>query len=382
MAIPANDALSCSSGGRIAAGRHFVSAFWRNLARGFTEITPSGVKPYHGLLAYSGMGVDQVSGKIYFDGGGHNDYSGEDPWEFDYENRLPMVQHYAPWVYQGMPLEDARALRDNINWPGALMSGGLPVRPISRHTYKSVHWVDSLKQLLVGGGSTFGGNGDYLWYHEDTGAGAWWNAPNDYWGYSPTPKIWTYRGSKLKTPSYDIQGSQHIYCREIDRIFALAQNGNNQLKVVEHHPQNNTWIPRINRADPFYTDVVGCYDSTRNKLILLCVNNYLGTAPYVLEYDVTTDTYTELVTTGPMPTGWYSGSGMVYSPVTHTCLFLQPGTGLIQKLNLNTLVWSSEAHGLPNLNQVEGRWVFDTWRNVALLAYVDSLDVRVFAYKE
>ncbi|MBS1248183.1 MAG: Kelch repeat protein, partial [Proteobacteria bacterium] len=319
MGLPVAESYTLASGGIAAAGRYYVSPFYRDMAPGWTDITPAGTAPYHGILAYSGMAVDQVRGKIHIAGcGGHNDYSGEDAWEFDYENRTPWAQHYTPWIYQGIPLADARALIDNTNWPGALMEGGAPVRPISRHTYKTVHWIESIQEVSVGGGSTFGGNGDYLWYHEDTGAGAWWNAPADYWGYNPFAKVWNYKGSKLKTPAYDVQGSQHIYAREIDRVFSLVQNGNNQLKVIVWNPQTNTWSMQANRADPYFTDVVGCYDSTRNKLILLCVNNYAGTAPYVLEYDIATDTYTVLETTGTMPTGWYSGSGMVYSPKTRS----------------------------------------------------------------
>ena len=114
MATP-NSVTYTAAASPVVGGRFLVSEFWRNLAPGWTEITTSGTAPGNGIYAYSGMALDTLRGKLYFHGGGHNDYAGNDTWELDLETRA-FAQHYLSDVsQQNPPLATARALVDNTN---------------------------------------------------------------------------------------------------------------------------------------------------------------------------------------------------------------------------------------------------------------------------
>ena len=383
MAYPVADSYGCASGGQIAAGIHRMSEFWRNITPGWTELVMSGAKPPHGMLAYSGMALDSDNGKLYIFGGGHQDGAGEDVWDIDLEQRTSWNQHYTPWIGNNIALEIAQSYVDNDNYPGALMVGGVPTRPIARHTYKSVHWVYSLGKMVAGGGSLYSGTGsDYLWF--DGTNGAWWGVPDDYWQYSPGPKTWEYMGSRRTDAAYVVTGSQHLYSRQHDRIFAPSVNGNNSLNMTEWNPQTNEWtlLPGF-VAGSSVTDSIFALDSDRGKIIVLTINNYAHTPAQMFEYDIAGNSWEEISFSGASPTVFDTGSGMIYSPVSKKMYLLLNGAQTLRIFDVATHVWSEVAHPIGDLMQVEGRWVFDARRQIALLVYSSALyGVRVFAFKE
>lgn len=384
MATPANDALSCASGGRVAAGRHFVSAFYRGLAPGWTELVIPGLRPGGGILAYSGMALDEDGGKLYVIGGGHQDAPNDEPYCLDIEARLEWTKPYNSHFGQNPPLASAQAVTDNVNWPGAIVLGGVPVKPISRHTYRTVHWIRSLQRVSVGGGSTYSGSGsDYLWLGQP-GGGAWLNAPNDFWFFNPFSKSFEYKGSKELNPAYDIAGSVMLYDDGRDLIYNLAVNGNNSLNMRAWNPQANnptlypTWAAGNTSTERFF-----CNDTIRDKLLIVSRNSLADGMAEVWEFDKDTHAFTQLPSTGDRPSNIYGDPQVVHSPETDRIILLQNSANGMYFYDRKTGVWTHQAVTLPGLLQVEGRWVYDKRRKCAFLVYYDqATGVRTFVFKE
>lgn len=302
MATPQGDSYGVVSGGVIAAGRSYLSPFWRDLATGWTEITPSGVRPPFGILGFSGSAWDSASGKLYINGGGHADYGGNEVWEWDYENRATnFVRHYEPdfaSIYGvGTPEQQYAALApfvDNVNYPGAVMSGGLPVRPISRHTYSSLVWLPWLGKFTVGGASTYSGMAPV-----DYWGNVWPNSPKDFWLYDPTAKKFEYKGSGLLNSAYDpiTRFSLHATRR---KLYGIGINTTNEPIVYEYDTATNIWSIHPN-AGPSLS-VVGvqlAVDSTRDRLV--CILQSSTNQFYTYAYDLPTGAWSEIVTTGTRP---------------------------------------------------------------------------------
>lgn len=389
MATPAGDSYVCDSGGVISAGRNYVSPYWRELPAGWTELVIGGTKPPGGITAYSGMAVDVRSGKLRIVGGGHFDYSGDENWTLDYENRTPWVQDQLPYFtgynmsYSGSLETDAGYLYaqtrvDNVNFPGAIVEGGVPIRPISRHTYKSVHWIESLGKMLVGGGSTWSGAAERYW----SGPGVWLNAPKDCWLYDPSAKTWEYRGSKLLNAAYDTDGSVACYHRLRDRVYQIGKDANSRLTMREWNPALNTWTLKPGFAAG--TTVGGmtlCADTKRDRMLV--IHRYLTNPVYLHAWYPETNTWEALTTTGAAPSSLAGDAQICYSPKTDSLLLMRTAADGMSVLDLTTMVWSSVAVPCPNLVQTEGRWFYDYRRGVALLMYRDiSTTVRTFAYKD
>lgn len=382
MAYPVADTYAALSGNPIAGGRQYVSQYYRDLATGWTELVIPGTKPGAGLLAYSGMALDEVGGKIIAIGGGHQDASADEPWVLDIEARAGWEQAYLPYFGQNPPLASAQAAVDNVIWPGAIVIGGQPAKPISRHTYKSVHWIDSLQRMVVGGGSTYSGSGsDYLWLGQP-GGGAWLNDPRDFWTYDPVSKDWDYKGSYHLNSSYAVGGIT-AYHKQRDLLFGIATNGNNSLTMRWWNPQTNVWTQSSSwAAGTTSTYSLICVDTMRDRLII--VSRKVDGSAEVYEYNIDTDTFTALPSTGAVPPDVGTSGNIVYSSKTDRVLLLTSAAEGLQIYDRATGVWSVESVGshLPNLLQTEGRWRFDHRRGVAFLVYSDAGTVRVFAYKE
>lgn len=384
MGLPVAESYEVASGGVAAAGRYYVSPFYRDLAAGWTQLVITGQKPGGGILAYSGMALDEVGGKLYVIGGGHQDAPNDEPWVLDIEARTNWVQAYAAQFGQNPPLASAQSVTDNVNWPGAIVVGGVPVKPISRHTYKAVHWIDSIKRMTVGGSSTYSGSGsDYLWLGQP-GGGAWLNDPRDFWTYEPVSKTFAYKGSQLLNPAYDLLGSVHAYSKQRDRLYCVAVNSNNSLNMRSWNPHTNVWTLHPNIAvGNICTDRLFCVDSTRNKLLIVSRDSTHSGLAEVWEFDPDTELFTQLPSTGDVPSLFDGTDQVVYSPVTDRVLLLRNSTDGMHVYDRATGVWTQQPVPMPNLLQVEGRWVFDSRRGCAFLLYNDAANgVRLYAFKE
>lgn len=388
MASPVSDSYSAASGAVIAGGRNYVSPYWRGLPYGWSEIVIPGTKPPSGIVNYSGMALDERGGKIYLHGGGHFDYWGNEVWELDLETRAAWVKHYEPDLsgmnpsYSGTVETDttlayAQTLTDNVNWPGAIVVGGVPVRPISRHTYKSVHWIDSLGKMVVGGGSTWSGSGERYW----TSPGVWLNSPKDNWLYDPSAKTWDYKGSAVKTPTYATFASVSVYHKGRDLLYQVDKDANSRLIIRRWNPQTNSFVLISGFAAGSIS--VGrslCVDTKRDRLII--ANRNTGSVE-LWAYNIDANSWSLMSASGSIPADLSGDAQITYSPVSDRVLLMRSTTAGMSFYDCATGVWSAESVPIPNLVQTEGRWKFDTRRGLALLVYKDaSTNIRVFAYKE
>ncbi len=393
MASPVADSYGCASGGVIAGGRYYVSPFWRDMAQGWNEIVISGAKPPGGITAYSGMAVDVARGELHLIGGGHFDYYGDEVWTLDYENRAQWVQDQLPYFtgysmsYSGTVESDAayqyaKTRVDNVNFPGAIVEGGMPIRPISRHTYKSVHWIESLNKMLVGGGSTWSGAAERYWQAPGGVPDVWWNAPYDCWLYDATAKTWGYKGSSRLNPAYDTLGSVSCYHRLRNRVYQIGKDANSRITMREWNPEANTWTlhPGFATGTTIGSATL-CADTKRDRILV--IHRFSTNPVYLHAWYPETNTWEALTTTGAEPSSLAGDAQICYSPKTDSLLLMRTAADGMQVLDLTTMIWSSVNVPCPNLVQTEGRWFYDYRRGVALLVYRDiGTNIRVFSYKD
>lgn len=381
MASPVNDIYAGPSAGVIAGGRFVVSPFWRNLSPGWTEIVLTGDKPAAGITFYSGMALDTNGGKVYLFGGGHSDYSGNDVWEIDLEQRESMSQHYTPSLGYQPTVPEVEAVIDNVNYPGAIMSGGQPYRPITRHTYKSVNWIDSLGQFTAGGGSTYSGptgQSDYLWQ-------VYPNAPSDFWTYTPQSKTWSYKGSTLLDAAYGPFSSIMTYDKVRDRVFCLGTDSNGQLTMRAWNPATNTWAiyPGYASGSEVATLSV-CIDTLRSRVIVV-IKDLSTSLAEVWSFIPETAAWEKLSASGLVPSGFYEQHQVVYSSASDALLMVRDRDAGLSRYDMVSGVWSSESipSAVEAFTHVLGCFVYDNKRKAAILVYGHYyLGPRVFVYKE
>lgn len=367
----------------VVGGRFLVSEFWRNLAPGWTEITTSGPQPGNGIYAYSGMALDTLRGKLYFHGGGHNDYAGNDTWELDLETRA-FTQHYLPDVSPNPPLATARALVDNTNYPGAIVIGGVPVRPVGRHTYMSVHYVPALDVMTVGGGSTYSGDGEYLWFTPpDTGA--WWGDGGDFWTYHPTAKTFSYKGSnRLSLTNY--AGSRFTAHPTDGKLYALTGDSNGYLQCRVTDVATGVTTIRTSKAlDKIRSMVALTFEPSGQYIYALTQQYYASGDVDLLRYDVTNDTFTVLpVNSGSGPSLLNEGTNIVYSSKARKIYVLQDTAFGMYAYDIDAGTWTHTATPQLDLfSQVSGRMIYDNRRKVLLLVYPGQYTgTRVWVYKD
>lgn len=389
MASPVADYYGAPSGQMIAGGRFAVSPFWRDLPDGWSEISVPGAKAPAGILAYSGMAVDEVGGKIYLHGGGHGDYSGNDVWELDLEDRQAWVQHYTPNSipadYSAQSAADVLAIVDNVNFPGAIVSGGVPIRPISRHTYYSVHWIKSLAKFTVGGGSTYSGVGEWTWRDSppwDGSDGVYYNDPRDLWMYDPVSKSWDYKGSEHLDAAYKV-GMRGVYSAENNKLYTPTNNGNNQPLMWEYDIAGNAWqLTGGSAMTPMCNSWLFCMDPPRNRVLVLAYTISDGVQLWAFSLDSLT--WVQLSQSGALPatSDIQEGRSLIYSPVTDRMILIS-SNGPLKFYEFATGLWTTEtAANPPGLLQAFTTWTFDPRRGVCLLVYSSSYVVTVYAYKE
>lgn len=382
MAIPAPSYYSATQP-PVAGGRLVKHAYWRSLPTGWSEVTTTGVTPSHGIMAYSGMALDTLRGKLYFHGGGHNDYFGNDTWELDLESRV-WLQHYESDMRPEIPLAEAQTLVDNVNYPGAVVINGAPVRPISRHTYASVHYVPSLDVMTVAGGSTYSGTGEYLWLEI---GGAWYNDPRDLWTYSPASRTFDYKGS-ARTNLTDFWATKSAAHPTDGKLYVLLGDSNGYLKcrTIDVATGQTVIRPAVHN-DQVASLVALAFEPTGRYLYALTQQFYTSGQIRLIRYDTLLDQfYVMPVNGGSAPNFLYDESfHIVYSPLTRKVYALANNSYPMFVYDVDTGVWSSVA--LPATMsyylQTSGRLVFDSARKCMLLVYAGQYTgLRFFAYKE
>lgn len=381
MAIP-TPANYLAASAPVAGGRFVLSDFWRNLGPGWTELTPAGTKPPFGLMAYSGSAWDMKRGKVYFQGGGHGDYGGNEVWEWDYENRTTnFVKHYEPDFFGlygvGTPEQQYAALApyvDNVKYPGAVVRGGVPTRPISRHTYGSLVWLEHLGKFTVGGGSTYSSMHPVMYWDN-----VWLNSPEDLWLYDPVTKTFDYKGSRLLDNNFRTR-SRFALHEARRKVYSVSSNISNVPQVSSYDTDTNTWRVHPNTApSDGITEVRWVVDTLRDRLVVMLV--HLGGVTSLWAYDLTAEQWSPITATGAAPGPSYSEDWAIYAEHLDEVWYVSNYTSGINKLDLQTNTWRTEAISGPTFNHSSSNWFYDRRRKVALLAYQTLSGTQIWAYK-
>lgn len=386
-AVPADRIVGCASGGVIAAGRYTMSPFWRDLAPGWHNITPTGTLPNGGIMAFSGMALDTIAGMLYLFGGGHRDYWGNEVWAYNLETRAPWVKHYNSDINYGITVAQAQALVDNVNFPGAIVVGGAPVRPITRHTYYSELWIDSTKRLLAEGSSLYSGGpeqGDMLVLEN---GGAWPMAALDRWLYNPLDKTWFYDGAE--SLGMTRLGGYNVYNRVTDRVYSVGSPsaGSSSVWVKRYNPHTKVveTLSTQNLGMALGTSLA-CVDTKRNRIIVVGYSTTEANATNVWAYDVASNTWAQLSVSGAIPTSVRASCwpNTIYSTATDRVLLMRNNAQGMYTLDLETNIWSVEAIGTTSDHGYTfGGFAYDYRRKVALLVHATSgLTTRIWAHKE
>jgi autotransporter-associated beta strand protein len=163
----------------------------------------TGTGPSSSICAYSGMAVSP--GRVIIFGGGHNDYPGNDIWQFD-TVAMTFTQLIASDVAGADPLyTDMRAISDypTFTYPGSLAVAPAthPCHPVGRHTRKNIEYDPTVGKVFMSGNSTYSGGtylgeGEYLWLdpplYDDT-YGAWHHTPGDIWLFNLSSGLWEWK---------------------------------------------------------------------------------------------------------------------------------------------------------------------------------------------
>lgn len=353
------------------------SAFWKGLSPGWTPIfegdnaaVTAENEPPGGIAAYSGMAVDSTGGRLFVFGGGHNDYYGNEVWVFDLE-ALTWERSYAPDIGPNPPVESIWPRVDATTLPGGYTD---TVRPYSRHTYSSVHWIVSLDRMIAGGGSSYSGNQEYLW---DGHGGPHLNAPKDTWQFDPVTTTWEFMGSTLLDPGY-LSASYSTYDAAADRVFALGKSASGTWTIVEYDPGANTWTDHAVAATASAGSVNMASDSQRERVLIF--GGDFPTNDELWAYHVPTQAWTDLSPAGLRPPAG-GGYGLTVDSTHDRYLATKDGTMWI--FDPTTETWITGASGPPNVAQVMGRLKFDRLRGVSLLANRNgaSFAMDIWAYK-
>jgi hypothetical protein len=316
--------------------------------------------------------------------GGHADYGGNDAWEYDYENRpADFLKHNEPdftAIYSGpyTPEEKYALLApyvDNVNYPGAVMSGGQPLRPISRHTYASAVWMSWENRMTLGGGSTYSGMTPVNYW-----GNVWPNSPQDFWWYDPVGKVFEYKNSELLDPAYRVvprfaahEGRQ--------RLYGVVTNVSNRAAIREYNSATDTWTEHA-EVGPV-TGLAGVklvVDELRDRIIVL---QRVGTnAVTVAMYDLATRVWSDFPTTGPAPTTLDAEAWAIHATHLDEVWMLRSTALGMSKLDLQTGEWTTEAISGPDFLQCSGNWFYDRRRRVAMFTYQKlGAGIRVWTYK-
>ena len=371
----------------MAGGRYPIGSVFRNMSVGWRELITPANQPWSGILAYSGMALDQKNGRIFLQGGGHFDSVNEGVYELSLHD-FSWKAHHTPafagynMAYSGDVASDtayqyAKSVINEAVYPGAVLKNGVPWRPISRHTYQSVKWVDSVSKFMITGGSTWSGYNERYW------SGCWYNAPSDCWLYDPSTLEWDYMGSKLVNSAYDTSSSVLTYHPGRDQMYQAHTDANSRLMMRVWNQADNTWVLRSGFASGTLAGYISMAVDTKRDRVVVAYNYASGAVKLHAWYPATNTWEAIAATNAPQHDMSFGDSAIVYSPKTDTIFMLGRASENLNAFNCVTGQWSSVACPLPGLIHTCGRLSYDNLRGVLLIVYRDtSFNVRAFAYRD
>ena len=314
--------------------------------------------PYFGILAYSGMAYDSVNHKLLVFGGGHNDYGGNEVWTFDPET-LKWKKMYEPdtesaYVYSNYDPSE----------PGKLQASG---RPLSRHTFDWIDFIDHAGVMVVIDGSTVDSN---------TGGGELGSFhTGDTWTYDYVSNTWDYRQNQPEA-FYEAGGSAYDAGSQL--VVAVAWG---DTWVYDY--DNDQWTERFPaQRPPSSGEIVLEYDSKRGV-----VYQFAGEWPHQSElwkYDVAINNWQKINTTGATPPAG-GGYGLAYDRVNDKLVAIKgtSGTWVFDPVtNAWTQMTPTTGDPVHAAIRTHGSLKYDPVNNVTFfVTFNGNYEVETWAYR-
>lgn len=228
--------------------------------------------------AYSGAAFDINGNRLLISGGGHFDWGGNEVYELDLDTQV-MRRLNAP----SYPLRDGCVSGTN----GTYADG----RPVSRHTYNHLAYIDEQDLLFLFGGSR--------WQCGFFGA--------DTWTYSPSQDQWVAR-SNASAPNGDF-GLSIVR----DPVTGLLW-ARDSLHVYAYNPATQSWQQRSGNSDIALGNYrSGVIDPVQGRYYLYTAGNFT-----LHHYDIRSAGTMLSIVSFPAPTCAFmsnNAAGWVYDPL-------------------------------------------------------------------
>ena len=394
ISVPPGPAQSSLSSGRYTEymdGQvtRIVAGTLYNDGPGFADEPPARI------LAYSGMAVNPLAGRLYLFGGGHADYWGNEVWEMSIDDPGPKKwrRHYAP-TYGPVGSSDAALIAtisgdtDLVNWPGRYIASG---KPIGRHTYYSVRWIPGIGKLFCAGGSYYSGSGhELLW-------SIYGNTWYDQWLYDPLARAWDFigipsylahDGTSIKSPvaSSNVKPPAYLWWHPTrNTVYGVKATGHaSNTAVLEFDSSTRIWTELASSTLPIAdnNEFLAILHVERDSIVLLT----WGPRPVsIWEYALAGGTWQERAPTGvgPIALSTNSGDNAVYSTYSRMMLIYSVAENKLFRLDPSSWTWETvRTSPFPNCQQAFAMdW--DTLRGVGFLVYktANQSSVDVYAFR-
>lgn len=350
---------------------------WAHVGPGTQSGQATGREPPFGIVAFSGMALDDGRDQLLFFGGGHGDYWGNEVWSWNIATRA-WSRAYEPDPLRNVDLVTCRAGVDNARSPGMWMPSR---RPISRHTYDSIEFISHLGVMMAGGGSTYSGSGEYLWSDTDpTRRGCYLNSPEDLWFYDPATKSWQYKGSS-RTDSGRDGMTVAAYDSTTGNIVSLGRDPNYQMTTWIYDPLSNVFERKQPvKVAPWHGEIAATYDGKR-RYVLFFGGEY-PKSDKLWAYSVDQNTWLDLSPPTGMRPAAGGGYGIAYDSANDVVIVYGPSGLWIYDYAGRSWIQPTTTLSPQAGTYVHGRLKYDVKRNITFLAYGSSTYlVNVWAYR-
>ncbi len=320
--------------------------------------------PPGGYLAYSGMAYDSNAAMMVLHGGGHSSDAGNAVWGFDINTLSWTILRASDGL-----IDDLSVTNLNTAYPCAVfVPAGESIgsaAPISRHTYDTVEYMDSVEEVFVAGTYT---ETNSSWYPFRCA---------DAWTFSLATGAWTYRtagpvGGEAAA-AYDI----------ISGLLFIEE----QERTATYDPVDDKWEQLATQgAPPSSIETVLAIDTSRRELY------EFGGASLdhneLWRFSIADTSWTKLTPTGTPPPA-RGGYGLLYDAFADALLVYQEKLW-IYDIPGNRWLDAPEAGEVPPIrggdskNYVHGNFKFDPVHGVALLAVSNQgtkWKTGMYAYK-
>lgn len=320
---------------------------------------------------------------MHWFGGGHADYWGYDVWEFDLETRAPFTKDRDSIIVRDTTAAEMATYVDNVNYPGAVVIGGVPLYPQSRHTGSSQCWIPSLGKFFVEGSSTYSGNsaiGIYLWIQN---GGPCPMDAKDRWLYSPATDAWEYEGSDYNTTQINRLRGGTVYHHNRDLLYAVGSSGSS-LVIESWNPHTKAVTTVSTRVVGTTSSVVGTLDDANDCIYAMSFSTTTANPMRLHRYDIAANSWSEITLSGTVPNSYSAAyQNAVFSTRTGRILLLYNSTLGMYSINpvAGDCVQSSISPTL--VNGCFNNFKFCRRRRVAFFTHsTQGGQCRIWAYKE